>query len=43
MIPLLLVSLLISALTVLMIIWMYPAVGVHNSSCEQYPLSANCR
>lgn len=43
MIPLLLVSLLISALTALMIIWMYPAVGVHDSSCEQYPLSANCR
>lgn len=43
MIPLLLVSLLISALTVLMIIWMYPAVGVKNSACEQYPLSANCR
>ena len=43
MITLLLVGVLISALTVLMIIWIYPAVGVHDSSCEQYPLSANCR
>jgi hypothetical protein len=42
-ITILLVSALISALTALMIIWMSPAVGVHDSACEQYPLSAGCR
>jgi len=26
-----------------MIIWISPAVGVHDSSCEQYPLTAGCR
>ncbi len=39
----LLVSALISVLTVLMIIWIAPAVGVRDSACEQYPLSAGCR
>jgi len=43
MITFLLVSVMISALTVLMIIWISPAVGVHDSSCEQYPLTAGCR
>jgi hypothetical protein len=42
-VALLLVSALTSVLTVLMIIWIAPAVGVHDSSCEQYPLSAGCR
>ena len=40
---LLLVSAMISVLTVLMIIWIAPAVGVHDSACERYPLSAGCR
>lgn len=30
-------------LTVLMIVWVAPVVGVKNSACEQYPLTANCR
>jgi hypothetical protein len=42
-IALLLVSALISVLTVLMIIWIAPVVGVHDSACERYPLSAGCR
>ena len=41
--PAVIALLLVSALTVLMIIWIAPAVGVHDSSCEQYPLSAGCR
>ena len=32
-----------STLIVLMIIWMAPAVGVHDSACEQYPLTSGCR
>jgi hypothetical protein len=38
-----LVGVLIGVLTVLMVIWIAPAVGVHDSSCEQYPLYAGCR
>ena len=34
---------LVSALIVLMIIWIAPAVGVHDSACEQYPLTSGCR
>lgn len=34
---------LVSTLIVLMIVWMAPAVGVHDSACEQYPLTSNCR
>lgn len=30
-------------LTVVMIIWMAPAVGTSNSACEQYPLTSGCR
>jgi hypothetical protein len=30
-------------LTVLMIIWMAPAVGTKNSACERYPLTSGCR
>jgi hypothetical protein len=32
-----------SALIVLMVIWIAPAVGVKNSACEQYPLTSGCR
>ena len=32
-----------STLVVLMIIWIAPAVGVHDSACEQYPLTSGCR
>ena len=32
-----------STLIVLMVIWLYPAVGVKNSACEQYPLTSGCR
>ncbi len=31
------------ALTVLMIIWIAPAVRLDNSACEQYPLTSGCR
>ena len=31
------------ALTVVMIVWMAPAVGTKNSACEQYPLTSGCR
>ena len=41
--PAMITLLLVSALTVLMITWMDPAVGVHDSSCEQCPLSAGGR
>ena len=41
--PAVTVLLLISVLTVLMIIWIAPVVGLRDSSCEQYPLSAGCR
>ncbi len=42
--PLIIILLaLVSALIVLMIIWMAPAVGVHDSACEQYPLTSGCR
>lgn len=34
---------LVSTLIVLMIVWMAPAVGVHDSACEQYPLTSGCR
>jgi hypothetical protein len=34
---------LVSALVVLMIIWIAPAVGTKNSACEQYPLTSGCR
>jgi hypothetical protein len=30
-------------LTVVMIIWMAPAVGTKNSACEQDPLTSGCR
>jgi hypothetical protein len=30
-------------LTVVMIVWMAPAVGTKNSACEQYPLTSGCR
>jgi len=43
MITLLLVSALISALTVLMVIWIAPAVRLDNSACEQYPFTSGCR
>ena len=32
-----------TALAVLAIVWVAPAVGVKNSACEQYPLTSNCR
>ena len=32
-----------AALAVLAIIWVAPVVGVKNSTCEQYPLTSNCR
>ena len=32
-----------AALAVLAIIWVAPVVGVHDSACEQYPLTSNCR
>jgi hypothetical protein len=42
--PLIIILLaLVSALIVLMIIWIAPAVGVHDSACEQYPLTSGCR
>ena len=34
---------LVSALIVLMIIWIAPAVRTHDSACEQYPLTSGCR
>lgn len=34
---------LVGTLIVLMIVWMAPAVGVHDSACEQYPLYSGCR
>jgi hypothetical protein len=34
---------LVGALIVLMIIWIAPAVGTHDSACEQYPLTSGCR
>ncbi len=30
-------------LSVVMIVWMAPAVGVKNSACERYPLTSGCR
>ena len=33
----------ISALAALMIIWIAPAVGLHNSACERYPYTSGCR
>ena len=33
----------VSALIVVMVIWIAPAVGVKNSACEQYPLTSGCR
>ena len=33
----------VSALIVLMIIWIAPAVGTHDSACELYPLTSGCR
>ena len=30
-------------LIVLMIVWIAPAVGVHDSACELYPLTSGCR
>jgi hypothetical protein len=32
-----------AALAVAALIWLYPAVGVKNSACEQYPLTSGCR
>lgn len=32
-----------TALAVLAIIWIAPAVRTHDSACEQYPLTSNCR
>lgn len=34
---------LVGTLIVLMIVWVAPAVGVHDSACEQYPLTSGCR
>ncbi len=32
-----------AALIVVALIWITPAVGTHNSSCDRYPYSSNCR
>jgi hypothetical protein len=32
-----------TALAVLAIIWLAPAVGVKNSACERYPYTSGCR
>jgi hypothetical protein len=37
------VLILATALTVLMIIWVSPVVGLQNSSCERYPYTSGCR
>ena len=34
---------LVSLLTVLMVIWIAPAVRLDNSACEQYPYTSGCR
>jgi hypothetical protein len=34
---------LVSVLTVLMVIWIAPAVHFDNSACEQYPYTSGCR
>jgi hypothetical protein len=33
----------ISALTVLMVTWIAPAVRLHNSACDRYPYTSGCR
>jgi hypothetical protein len=32
-----------TALIVVALIWISPAIGTHNSSCDRYPYSSNCR
>jgi hypothetical protein len=34
---------LVTALIVVAIVWLAPAVGTKNSACEQYPLTSGCR